>query len=51
MVTKYKEATPTEVAVKLDEDLIRCAVDGLQSCVTTELTDLWGTLIWTIPKT
>lgn len=40
MVAKHKETTSTEVAVELDEDLIGCAVDRLQGCVTTELTDL-----------
>lgn len=40
MVTKHKETTSTEVAVELDEDLIGRAVDRLQGCVTTELTDL-----------
>lgn len=49
MVTEHKETTSTEVTVELDEDLIGCAVDRLQGCVTTELTDLGRTLVWTIP--
>lgn len=49
MVTKHKETTSTEVAVELDEDLIGRAVDRLQGCVTTELTDLGRTLVRTIP--
>ncbi len=49
MVTKHKETTSTEVTVELDEDLIGHAVDRLQSCVTTELTDLRRTLVRTIP--
>lgn len=50
MVTEHKETTSTEVTVELDEDLIGCAVDRLQGCVTTELTDLGRTLVWSIPE-
>lgn len=49
MITEHKETTSTEVTVELDEDLVGCAVDRLQGCVPTELTDLGRTLVWTIP--
>jgi len=49
MEIEDKESTCREVAVELDEDLVGCAVNRLQGCVTTELTDLGRTLVWTIP--
>lgn len=49
MITQDEEAAAAEVTVKLDEDLVGSAVDRLQSCVPTELTNLRWALIWTIP--
>lgn len=41
MVAQDEEAAATEVTVELDEDLVRSAVHRLQSCVPTELPNLW----------
>jgi hypothetical protein len=49
MVTEHEESAAAEVAVELNEDLVGGAVDRLQRCVPTELTDLGGALVWTIP--
>lgn len=51
VVAQDEEAAAAEVTVELDEDLVRSAVHRLQSCVPTELPNLWWALVWSIPVT
>lgn len=51
MVTEHEESAAAEVAMELNEDLVGGAVDRLQRCVPTELTDLGGALVRTVPVT
>ena len=49
MVTENEEATPAEVTVELDEDLIGRAVHRLQRRVPAELTNLRRALVRSVP--